>query len=340
MSAAERPRRYRADRPGARQRATELSAARSPWRIATVLPAIISAVLGLTVALVITGGHLGLRPASYADGSPIGKLGDARIVPGGLWVRGWDFDPDAPKQPLWTFAKVDGTRVDRTKADLARAFLSQEHPKAGPLHGYGWMVPVPEGQHTVCVAASSIGPGAAARLGCVTKTFDYGPYGQVDTFGTSPGALHIVGWTIDNDDPTQALTTTISVDGYDTTVVADQKRTDLLAKYPKAGPDHGFDVTIPTTQGQHSVCVTAINIGYGSDNSLGCATVTLDDSPRGGVDTVARNGDKVQVEGWAFDPDRPLKPLRIRLVTDAKKTTSLIANRARQDIAAKYPAAG
>lgn len=276
----------------------------------------------------------------HASGAPIGELNGAHIVPGGLFTRGWDIDGNAPKQPLWTFAKVDGKRVGRTKADQPRPFLAKQHPKAGTAHGFGWVVPVPEGTHTVCVAAASIGAGPASRLGCVTKTFDYGPYGHVDTAEAVPGALHVAGWAIDGDAPTQPLTVTVSVDGYATPMTADQPRPDLLAKHPKAGAEHGFDVTLPADQGSHQVCVTVTNVGYGSNNSLGCSTVVLNDDPRGKLETVAQSGTAIQVTGWTFDPDQPKRVLDVRVVADKAKTVVVPANQPRPDVAAANPQAG
>jgi hypothetical protein len=310
------------------------------WRTATVLPAVATAVLSIGAAAVISGSGDSIGLTSYANGAPIGAVSRAVQVPGGFEVHGWDFDYDSPKTPLWTFAKVDGTRVGRVKADAARAFLTQDHPRAGKYHGFAWTIPVPEGQHKVCVAASSVGKGGAARLGCWTHDFDYGPFGHIDEVDTVPGHLHIKGWTIDADDPTQALTTTISVDGYDNTVTADQPRPDIVARHPHAGPDHGFELTVPATQGQHQVCVTVTNIGYGSNNSLGCANVTLDDSPIGGVDAVQQAGDKVLVRGWAFDPDRPKKALQVSLRVDKNTPTTLTADLSRPDVADAHPVAG
>lgn len=309
------------------------------WRTATVLPAVATTVLALGAAAVVSGsGPVAL--ASYADGSPIGAVGVAKQVPGGFEVRGWDFDYDSPRTPLWTFAKVDGTRVGRVKADEPRPSLTKDHPRAGKNHGFTWTIPVPEGEHKVCVAASSVGKGGASRLGCWTHDFDYGPFGHIDEVDTVPGHLHIKGWTIDKDDPTQALTTTISVDGYDNTVTANLDRPDIVAAHPLAGPDHGFELTVPATQGQHQVCVTVTNIGFGSNNSLGCENVTLDDSPIGGVDAVQQSGDKVLVRGWAFDPDRPKQPLHIRLRVDSSAPVTLDADQSRPDVASAHPVAG
>ncbi|HET6877865.1 MAG TPA: hypothetical protein VFH38_10075, partial [Jatrophihabitans sp.] len=127
----------------ARTRVRALSGAdhrRSLRRTVTVLAAAIATTAGLTVAGVISGPA---AVASQADGSPIGELGGTSIVPGGLFAHGWDADPNAPKQPLWTFAKVDGKIVNRTKSDLDRPFLAKDHPRAGTAHGFGWMIPVP-----------------------------------------------------------------------------------------------------------------------------------------------------------------------------------------------------
>jgi hypothetical protein len=310
------------------------------WRTATVLPTVATTVLGVAAAVAVTGAAPALRLASFADGSPIGALTHSTTVPGGLLVRGWDFDYNAPRTPLWTFAKVDGTRVGRTRADQTRAFLATQHPKAGTAHGFKWVVPVPEGKHTVCVAAASIGKGSAARLGCVTHNFNYGPFGHLDVVDTVPGAIHVKGWTIDSDNPTQALTTTVTIDGTAHTLLANLNRPDIVAKHPLAGPDHGFEATYQVSQGKHTVCVTVTNIGFGSDNSLGCATVTLNDSPIGAVTKLGQRGSRIVVRGWAFDPDRPTDPLKVRVRVDNGTPTTLVANQPNQAVADAHPEAG
>ncbi|HET6876370.1 MAG TPA: fibronectin type III domain-containing protein [Jatrophihabitans sp.] len=320
---------------------TDTPRPRRSWRAAAVLPAVAATVLGLC-GLVLTGApSASAAPSSRGDGSPVGAVVRTQQVPGGLRVVGWDFDYDAPRTPLRTFARVDAKPGGSVIAADERASVAKQHPRAGSNHGFDFVVPVPEGKHTVCIRAHNLDKGKSARLECVTHTFDYGPYGHVDTVEAVPGALHVAGWTIDADAPKHPVTVSVSVDGTSHVVTADAPRADVAKTHKVAGPDHGFDTTIPVAQGPHQVCVTAFNIGpYGTDNPLGCAKATVNDNPVGGVDFIQRAGTKLEVRGWTFDPDQPTRKLRVAVRVDGKWTTNLVADRKRRDVAAAHPDAG
>ena len=291
-------------------------------------------------ALLVAAPGVSAAPASYSDGSPVGDLGHARQVPGGLRVNGWDFDYDAPRTPLHTVARVDGKIAASVVAGDERSFVARKHPRAGSNHGFAFVVPVPEGQHTVCISARNVKKGKSTRLECVSRTFDYGPYGQLDAVEAVPGALHVTGWTIDADRPKQPITVLVSIDGTSSALTADSPRTDVGKAHKVAGPDHGFDTTIAVPQGHHQVCVTALNVGHGTDNSLGCAQATLNDNPIGAIDFIQRNGTKLELRGWAFDPDQPTSKLHVAVRVDGKRLTTLVADRRRRDVARDHSAAG
>ena len=207
-------------------------------RPAAILPAVVLAALGLLTALsTSTRPAPASRPAAAVNHSPIARSIDMYASFGGLRVRGWLFDPDAPTQVITVIPVVDGHAQPAQPASLSRSDVAQEYPKAGAAHGYSFIVPVPEGSHTVCLHARNIGPGNGFTISCKTLVFDYGPVGALNTVDTRPGAVHVRGWTLDPDAVTTALTVRIVVDSRTVaTVIANRSRPDVAGVRNGAGP--------------------------------------------------------------------------------------------------------
>ena len=307
--------------------------------LGTVLPAILTTVAGATVVLTSPSTTPATRPADFTDRSPLGALTSFVVKPGGMQAVGWDFDPDAKTTPLRTAAYVDHKWVAGTTADLARTDVATTYPNAGPNHGFNFLVPVPEGQHLVCLWARNLGTGTDHQLGCTTKTFDYGPVGSFDKVSSTPGHVWVRGWAFDRDKPTTPVTVKISIDGVTHAVVANQARPDVATAHPAAGPAHGFLSHFGVSQGKHNVCVTAVNIGFGSDNSLGCKSITVNDNPVGAVESIRQHAGQLRIVGWTYDRDDPAAALHLHIKIDAT-TYSVLANVVRTDIGAAHPSAG
>ncbi|MGC1166062.1 MAG: DUF1906 domain-containing protein [Solirubrobacterales bacterium] len=112
------------------------------------------------------------------------------------------------------------------------------------------------------------------------------PVGSLELVGSpTPGQLRVKGWAFDLNAPTEPLAIRAYVGGrpgapravaHDLGVVANQPRTDVGARYRRAGASHGFDVTLPTVKsGRQPVCVYALNTGGGTDRLLGCRSTTV-----------------------------------------------------------------
>jgi hypothetical protein len=315
------------------------AARRRVWRLGTVLPAVLTAVAGVAAAAVVGAGHTPVQPADFTDRSPLASLDSMYQIPGGVRAIGWDFDPDAPTTPVRTFATVDHKWVNTTVASLPRPDVATAHPHAGANHGFKWFVPVPEGKHVVCIDAKNIGAGATLNLTCRTMTLDYGPFGAFESLRAGAGSISVRGWAVDSDTVSAPVTMTITVDATPHVVIADDPRPDIANVRKGAGPNHGFAAAYKVAQGKHTVCVTGKNIGFGTDNTIACKTITLNESPVGAIDVIARAKDKVHVQGWAFDPDAPTQSLTVTLTVD-HAAQSVVAKVARSDVAATHPAAG
>jgi Repeat of unknown function (DUF5648) len=100
------------------------------------------------------------------------------------------------------------------------------------------------------------------------------PFGNLDTVSETNGGYSFSGWAIDPD-TTAAITVKITVDGtvfY--TGLANKSRPDIGVVYPDKGANHGFSGTITgVSDALHTVCVTGVNVSFGSDAQIQCLKV-------------------------------------------------------------------
>jgi hypothetical protein len=187
--------------------------------------------------------------------------------PGAL-VTGWATDPDTTA-PVDVRISGDGTRLAVVRASRSGATHSG--------HRFSAVVPLTNGAHTVCVVAVNVdfGSGNSAPA-CSTVNLNFDPYGTFESVARAAGSTNIVatGWTIDPD-TTAPISVRVTVDGQPAgSGPANIRRTDVAAKHPGAGVDHGFAVSVPADSGEHKVCVVAVNVLGGNHNrSLGCRTM-------------------------------------------------------------------
>jgi len=154
-----------------------------------------------------------------------------------------------------------------------------------------------------CLGALAVAAALSAVLAVASpaKAYPGSPFGQVDTSAGvifhSPASLPVVsGWAVDPDALTSPIYVRADVTwtskscnklfGCMTYVVgqtslrqlANIYRPDLAGDYPW-GPKHGFSITLPLSSlpiGSYNgeqVCVTALNVGFGSNTTLGCYPV-------------------------------------------------------------------
>ena len=203
------------------------------------------------------------------DPNPVGHFDSVTSTVGALRVTGFVIDPDAFR-PIRVDVFVDGVLAATANADVNRDDVAAAYPHLGGKFGFDVSVPATPGQHNVCVIARNANGGADLDLGCRPAAVPSNPVGVVEGV-TSPGSgtMRIVGWAQDPELPGPSEVR-ITVDGVTvTTVLADQAR-------PDGRSGHGFDVTVTgIAPGARSVCITALNIGIGTDVSLGCATLAV-----------------------------------------------------------------
>jgi hypothetical protein len=121
-----------------------------------------------------------------------------------------------------------------------------------------------------------------ATAGAASSSDD--PRGSFESVSSpAPGQVQISGWAFDPDSPQQPVSIRAHLggkveegeaSGYELGPVAAGERADLLARFPRAGASHGFDVSFPVVgSGRQRLCVYALNVGPGADKLLGCRRV-------------------------------------------------------------------
>lgn len=277
--------------------------------------------------------HRTLAPQTIQAHSPFGSYDSAALDPAGFHLSGWAIDPDSDLS-LTVEVYVDRELSTTLSADRPRADLAAHYPGKGTLHGFSATVAVPSGTHDVCVAARNDGFGPATMLRCRTVARSTSPIGSLDSVRRVPGALRLTGWAIDPD-----TASPIEVHGYvgdaGAGTTASRARSDVGAVYPRFGPNHGYEVLVPVTPGNHDVCAYGINTGSGGNAALRCQPVAVSSDPLGRVDSLAASPTHVSIKGWALDPDTA-GAIEVHVYVDGVGTNLGLASQQRSDVAAAY----
>jgi hypothetical protein len=172
------------------------------------------------------------------------------------------------------------------------------------------------------------------------------PVGRLEAVQDRAESVRVKGWAYDPNMPTAQVQVAVYAGGTKIgTAVTDQPRADVAKTNYGAGPNQGFDVTLPLSAGKHTVCVYPVNLGAGSSNPrLGCATLTVTTqaswNPKGTVSAIRTAGTRLVVEGWSFDPDAPTWPTTVRVYSGSLRTGDVVADGTWESLGTVYPRAG
>jgi hypothetical protein len=254
---------------------------------------------------------------------PYGALDSVLQSPGSLTAQGWAIDGDQPKPSLAVKLVIDGVVASSGTANLSRPDIAARHPEAGVAHGYALSGAVTEGTHQVCVAATNIGLGTDAQVGCRTVAISFSPAGAITALSQAPGGFRVSGWAKDPDTAT-AIQTTISADGTTLgTVTANGAST--------AMPGHGFAAAYRIGSGMlapgvHNICVIGVNAGtYGHNRTVACRSITLNFNPSAAITAAKQKSPGIQVSGWAQDPDTATA-VHVLVTVDGVQRADVIAS--------------
>jgi len=264
--------------------------------------------------------------------APKGEVEDVTSTSSTIRIRGWALDPDTTAS-INVHVYVDGKLATGATASGLRPDIGRLHG-LGDAHGYDITVPAAGGRRSVCVFAINATPGTNPTLGCRTVTVtNQPPTGAFDSATPSPGSVRLRGWALDPD-TSAPIAIHVYVDGKLVTGASASSHRADIGRIFGLGESHGFDVTIPASNGTQTVCVFAINATPGANPRLGCKTVTvINNPPRAAFDGATSPAPgTVAVRGWAFDPDVE-SPIQVHAYVDGRLAGGLTASTPRPDVA-------
>ena len=235
---------------------------------------------GLAVAVAPATTAVAATTVAAASHNPMGKLTGKATTATGVTLSGWAFDPDKRTANAYVYALVDGVARASTYTAQPNAAITTAH-KTGPTPGFTLGVPVPTGNHTVCVAVGNAGPGVSVLLTCLATPLgrtvsartkaSHSPTGVLSYAHATTSTVNVSGFTTDKDSRNKHLVVVLYVDG--------QSAASVLTVHTGAGAPKGsgtnasYDITMPVSTGTHQTCVWAVNVGWGHNTFLGCAAV-------------------------------------------------------------------
>ena len=138
---------------------------------------------------------------------------------------------------------------------------------------YGYKTPLGNSFHP-----TGTGYGYMASKLSKAVRVDFGsPFGAYDSASSpSDNRVQVAGWAEDPTSPSAQVTVRVTSGGALLgTGLANLGRQDVANVYPSYGPNHGFNFSVTAPAGNRSICVTAVNIGGGNDQPLGCKNVDV-----------------------------------------------------------------
>jgi hypothetical protein len=198
--------------------------------------------------------------------TPTASLSTLTATRNGVKVGGWATDPDT-KSAISVDLSVDGNHVRTVKADGTGGTRSG--------HNFSTALALKSGDHNVCAVGLNVLYGTHnSKASCKTITLALKPFGKFESLKRASGStnLAVTGWALDPDtDSPISVKVTLDGKAY-ATINANTARSDIDSTYPY-GADHGISTTVTANDGEHTVCMTAVNVGGGSDGSLGCKLI-------------------------------------------------------------------
>ncbi|MGI8664746.1 MAG: fibronectin type III domain-containing protein [Jatrophihabitans sp.] len=299
------------------------AAGRRPSRRTTLAAAlgVLALVAGLVPAL------LQAQAAGATATNPIGSLDSVAIgADGAIAALGWAADADAPTTALRVDLSDNGVQKTWVRASTARADVASAHPSFGAAHGFSFRLVAGEGSHQLCATAENLGGGASTQLGCRTVTVHNNPSGTMSAPALTANTVTFTGTAVDANS-----TNPVIVSGY-----VDGRRTlDTTA----AGTSHSYSLALPVSEGSHSICLYAINIGAGANIRLGCQAVVVHNNPLGALESAGQVPTGVSVTGYAIDLNTT-SPVSVWAFVDGVLTARTLASAPRPDLATSYPSSG
>jgi GH25 family lysozyme M1 (1,4-beta-N-acetylmuramidase) len=274
-------------------------------------------------------------------GNPFGNIESMLRLPTSIQIGGWAIDPDS-RDPIKVHVYVDGQWGGEYTANGSRPDVGAVYTGYGSIHGLQVSVPVPPGEHRVCVYAINVGGGSTnPEMSC--QTVASLPTGNFESvISTGPGAIRASGWAVDPD-TTSALEIDVFVDDvFVKRGATGQARPDVATAFPGATGQAGFSIDVfGVSGGSHKVCVRAVNAGAVQTRvSVGCRTVAVPGgNPIGNFDFARAGFATMNLVGWVLDPDTA-NPVAVHVYVDGQWGGAYTADANRPDVGAAYQGVG
>ncbi|MCU1658308.1 MAG: Fibronectin type protein [Pseudonocardiales bacterium] len=220
------------------------------------------------------------------DYKPRSGLDVAQQHTPGVHVTGWSVDPDT-SAPIKVVISANGRPVGTLLANRPGGTHSG--------HMFDGIVAVNNGTYRICATGVNVLQGSGTPMSaCRNVTLNFDPFGAFDAASrdSTGKTVRIGGWAIDPDVPTTPLSLAVTIDGRAVAnAVANAPRADVGRRYSGTGTAHGLSRTYPVNEGEHKICVTAINRGNGVSKALGCRILNaLHPTPPSAPTAVAATG--------------------------------------------------
>jgi hypothetical protein len=234
------------------------------------------------------------RPCLEVDA--LGAVDAVDVVPGGVRVRGWAFDPGT-SGPISVVLYDCNNPVATVVADRERPDIAAAFPGRGANHGFDVFLRPCPGTRLISVAAVDTSGQGSTWLGHRIVDIVPNASGHLDNVVAEPGAVRVVGWAVDpwSSGP---MAVDVYVDGaLVLTAPIDRDRPDVAAAFPFLSGPSGFDVAVPQPAGSRNVCVVARSAR--TTVELGCRPTVVPAVAAGAVDVAVSPGPgAVRVQGW------------------------------------------
>lgn len=232
------------------------------------------------------------------------------------------------------FGAASGTSMAAPYVAGTAALLLQTH------RSIGWASVRHAITSTATAGALSPLPAGSPNLLLFTPAADRA-FGNVDLVYRTPTTMQVFGWAADPDALTAPIDVHIYVDDvFVTAATANRSRPDVATAFPGFGANHGFDVPIVPSPGEHTLCVYAIDAEIGPDNpQLTCLPFAMASDPFGGLDAMTPVADGVWLDGWTIDYDT-FGPVQVQVLVDGAIFADFPASQPRPGLGAAFPGYG
>lgn len=214
------------------------------------------------------------------SGNPVGSYNWLHYLPGGIAVEGWALDPDTNDYLSGLQVTIDG--VVRSGSG-GTWYTTYTMPSAwssayGGDHSFWWVIDnIAVGTHSVCVTALNYAGtgGSNTSLGCKSIYYSHDPQGGFVATRTAANVVDVSGWATDPD-TTDSINVHVSTQGVTYPDVTASQQGGGSSDLPESeyGSFHAFHTTVAVTSlTSVPVCVDMVNVGSGSNSSMGCQSV-------------------------------------------------------------------